>query len=285
MIGATSVIPDSWEERELAFVANKGAGQLTSQRNQGEDLRPTITHHANVLGTKVYGAVNKVIWGTYEDLPACLLVVRFQFLAPKGLFRLRKATITICFSKNVAVNPHTDTTAEPEVCVYSPKHIYGLPTSEEREFYWEAALQCSVSVGPVDMDPELTMGKASKFSQEHALEIGGSDEPDFGKQLPNKVIFEVDENDRLGKGVPRELYFGVVVHHDGNLQADITTSIGDATAWPWSRDDPIILTPGKSFGSKPDKLSTFFDQLSDRDWAFLVPYHEERKNVAQGKTR
>jgi hypothetical protein len=277
-------IPPFWGEKELNFTEEKGQGQLRPQRNKGNELRPKISHHKNLLGQKVYAGVNKVHWGTYKGNPACLLVVRVRFYFDKGLFRLKKAAITVCFNKYPQPAAANDTRADPIVCVYSPKHVWGEPTEEEKETHWEVAARCSVSVGPAGLGPEVSQGGSSKINVEHALEIAGMDEPEYDKDYPNKVIFEIDENEKIGRGIPKELYFGIVVQHEGDIQATVTTNIGDATALPWSKDDPIILQPGKTFGNMPPSLLEMFDHWTDDDWNDVVPYIEERGNVKQGQT-
>lgn len=276
-------IPPSWQERELTFIGEKGQKQLEVQRNKGNELRPKITHHKNLLGQRVYASVNKVHWGIYMGKPACLFVFRFRFYFDKGLFRLKKAAITICVNKYPQPSTANDARSDPIVCVYSPKHIWGEPIEEEKETHWEVATRCSVSLGPAGLGPEVSGGGSSKIHVEHALEIAGMDEPEYDKDYPNKVIFEIDENEKIGKGIPKELYFGMVVQHEGAIQADVTTTIGDVTALPWSKDDPIILQPGKTFGNMPTSLSEMFDQWTDDDWTTIVPYVEERENVKQGR--
>lgn len=279
-------IPASWKERELVFTEEEGQGQLQVQLNQGIELRSKITQHSNFLGNRVYGAVNKVFSGTYETQPACLLVVRFNFRGNRGWFRLRKATITICFNNHPNPSLPNNSRTHPIVRVFSPRLIYGLQTGEEKETHWELGARCATA-GPLQTGLEASLGGASRVSLDHALEIAGMDEPEFDKQHSNKVVFEVDENSKQSQGVPRELYFGVMVTHDnkGAIQADITTSIGDRTAWPWSRDDPIILAPRRTFGQDLASLPQDFKSWTDDHWKTAVPYLEERIHVVQGGAR
>jgi len=265
-------IPPSWQERELIFTEEKGQGLLQPQRNKGNELRPKVTHHQNLLGQKVYAGVNKIHWGTYMGRPACLIVIRFRFYFDKGFFRLKKAAITFCVNKYPQPAPANDNRSDPIVCVYSPKHVWGQAIEEEKETHWEVAARCSVSLGLAESGSEGSREGSSKIHIEHAVEIAGMDEPEYDKDYPNKVIFEIDENEKIGKGIPKELYFGMVVQHEGGIQAEVTTNIGDVTALPWSKDDPIILQPGKSFGHMPTSLSGMFDQWTDDDWTALVPY-------------
>ncbi|KAK5746898.1 hypothetical protein LTR17_000529 [Elasticomyces elasticus] len=282
-------ISASWAEREVVFTEEKGTGQLGAQRNNGDDLRPKITDHRNVVGQRVYASVNKVRWGTYEGNTACLLVMRFRFYYGKSLFRLRKADITVCFNNYRRASEQTrsipDARSDPIVCVYSPSHVRGTPTEDEIETHWEIAARCSVNVGPVSVGPEASRGGSSRMKVEHAVEIAGEDMPEGDKDYPNTVIFSIDENEKVTKGIPKELYFGIVVQHEGLLQAEILSSIRDATALPWTKDDPIILQPGKEFGRCTPSLSSKFDEWTDDDWTQLVPYIEESANVKQGRTR
>ena len=286
MSSEATLIPETMEEKELIFTTLKGRGQLSSQHNKGDELRHKITHHHNIRGQRVYAGVHKVHWGTYNSNPACLLVIRFRFYYDKGLFRLRKAAITITFNTHP---PHRavpeDTRPDPILRVYSPKHVWGAPTEEERETHWEIAARIAVTAGPVEIAlPELSRGGSSRVKVEHAVEIAGMDEPEYDKEFPNKLTFEIDENDKIARGVPKELFFGMVVENEGAMQAQVATSIGDATAWPWSRDDPIILKPGETFGALSASLSEKFELWSDDDWNSIVPYIEETGNVKQGQT-
>lgn len=281
-------------ERELSFMNIEGQGELSVQRNKTEigpdgqpftGLRAKITHHSNIFGIRIYGVVHKLCWGSYNDNLACLLVVRFRFAPGSGLFRLRKAVISFRFENYPASEGLASAQTYPVVQIFSPKHIFGIPTSVEHEHFWSATAQCSVSSGPIDVGPEAQLSRTTRFQTEAALEIAGMDELDEDKELPSKVIFEVDENEKVAKGIPRELFFGTVVQCDGPMQAEIDTSIRDKTAWPWKSDDPIILRPGISYGQIPANLPTKFEQLKDDDWKILVPYQEEKKSVVQGRPR
>lgn len=280
------------EERELEFKNIEGQGELSVQRNKtevGADGQPAtrfrakITHHSNIFGARVYGVVNKLCWGKFNDNLACLLVVRFRFAPSSGLFRLRKAVIAFRFENYPPIKNSTGMQVDPVVKIFSPKHIYGIPTGVEHEHVWSATAQCSVSTGPANLGPEVQVSRTTRYNTESALEIAGMDEPDEDKELPNKVIFEVDENEKVAKGIPRELFFGAVVQCDGPMQADVETSIGDRTAWPWTSDDPIILKPGFTYGGIAANMPTNFEQLTDDDWKILVPYQEERTSAAQGR--
>ena len=280
------------EERELEFEKVEGQGELSVQRNKIEigsngqpvtGLRTKITQHSNVLGVNVYGSVNKLFWGTYNNKLACLLVVRFRFAAGSRLFRLRKAVVAFRFDNSPSAKNSIDVQADPVVRIFSPKHIYGIPTGVEHEHIWNVKAQCSVSIGPFSAGPEGEYGRTTRYDTESALEIAGMDEPDGDKELSNKVVFEVDENKKTANGVPRELLFGAVVQCDGPIQADVETSIGDRTAWPWTTDDPIILRPGTTYGEISTDMPLDFEQLTDEDWNTLVPYQRERTSAVQGR--
>lgn len=284
--------PSSWKERELIFTEIDGQGELSRIRNipvvdqEGNEeigLRPKITHHSDILSRKVYGSVNKVRWGTFDNEPACLLVVRFRFYCRSGLFRLKRASITISFNNHPLTGEPVGQRRDPKVGIYSPKHIFGIPTEVEREYTYGVALQSSASAGPVKLGAELSFGGTRSFKVEESLEIVGMDEPDFDKMEPNKVIFDIDENPNCNKGVPRELYAGVVVVHDGPIQAEVSTSVDDRWAWPWTKDDPIVLNPGTIYGQVPETLPTMYEGLNDDDWKVLVPYGGERTDSVQGR--
>ncbi|KAI1610275.1 hypothetical protein EDD36DRAFT_477010 [Exophiala viscosa] len=287
-----SLLASYQEERELDLEDIGGQGQLSVQRNKTEvgadgreeiKLRPKITHHSNIFGARVYGVVNKLCWGSYDGKLACLLVVRFRFSCGSGIFRLRKAEIAFRYENYTGVENSAGMRSDPVVKIFSPRHIYGIPTQVEHEYVWTGIAQASVSAGPVNLGPELQYSRTTRFNTESALEIGGVDELDGDKDLPNKVFFEVNENAKLARGVPKELHFGVVVMCDGPIQVDIETSIGDRTAWPWTSDDPIIMKPGITFGDTPTYIPRDFKQLTDDHWKLLVHYQEERTNAVQGR--
>lgn len=287
---------DSWAERELEFDGIEGQGKLSPQRNlveEGSDgarevgMRVKITHHSNVLGTRVYGLIHKVRWGTYKGEAACLLVVRFRFTFSTGFFRLRKAVVVIRFDNHPVRKegrPVVGCRDDPILRIFSPRQIYGIPTEVEHEVAWSAAAQCSISAGPVGVGPEISRASTARYTTQAAIEIAGMDDADLDKDLPNIVTFEIDENSKTSRGIPRELYFGAVVQCDGTIQADIEASVSDRSAWPWTRDDPIILKPGLNYGGVPAGLPHDFDHLTDDDWKVLVPYQDGRTNTAQGRT-
>jgi hypothetical protein len=93
--------------------------------------------------------------------------------------------------------------------VYSPKHVWCEPTKEEKETHWEVAARCSVSVGPAGLGPEVSRGGSSKITVEHVVDIAGMDEPEYDKDYPNKVIFEIDENEENRERHPK----GAVLWH------------------------------------------------------------------------
>lgn len=278
------------EERECDFEDVEGQGQLSIRRNEtikGPDgqletrLRPHITHHSNILGQKVIGSVDKILWGRYKDRTACLLVLRFRFIASTGLFRLRKAAVMVRFLNH---GPNADSgpaRPAPVVRAFSPGNIFGIPTEVEHEYAWEATAQFSLSSGFVEAGPEVTRGHTMRYTTEDTLEIAGMSEPDEDHDLDNKVVFEIDENSAEKRGVPRELYFGVLVECEGPIQADVRTTIGDRSAWPWTTDDPIVVKPGVAYGSLPQEITRKFEQLTDENWSTLVPYSQERVNRTQ----
>lgn len=283
----------SWAERELDLKDNEGQEKLSVQRNRIEQgpsgapeigLRLKITQHTSVLGTKVYGLVHKICWGSHNGNQACLLVVRFRLTSSSGVFRLRKAVITIRFDNHpprVGPRPPAGGRSDSVLRMFSPRQIYGIPTNVHHGLGWSVAAQSSVSTGAGTVGPQGSRMSSTRYATEVALEIAGMDDVDRDKDLPNIVVFEIDENPKTSRGVPRELYFGAVVQCDGPIQADIETSIGDRSAWPWTRDDPIILRPGSDHGDVPPSIPRNFDQLTDDDWKILVPYQEETLNAVQ----
>ena len=71
------------------------------------------------------------------------------------------------------------------------------------------------------------------------------------------------------------MFFGVIFEHEGEFQIDVRIDVSDFTAWPWSKDDPILLGTGRTFGKPPRTLE--FDKLTDSDWQHIVPYRAERE--------
>jgi len=290
-------IPVSWRERELQF-ADEGSGELsrvpnvpttdeTGQKHVG--LRNKITHHSDFLGRNVYGSVDKVYWGTFEGNPACLLVVRFNLTHEPGFARLQKFDTSITF-RNSLVNRHNtqqpNSRKAPKVVRYSPACMYGFPTEVNRVYTWGVVLQCSASAGPFDFGPELSFGGERRFRTEDALEITGLSEPEDGVDEPNKVMFSVLGNGSAGYGVPHQLHFGVIIEHCDTeaLEAVVWTSILDRWAWPWSKDDPLVIHQNaERCVVSSTTIPRNFEALTDDHWKKLVPYVGERVNVVQGQ--
>lgn len=267
----------SWKERELVFEIEGGKGELYVQKNKSEDTRKKIVHIKSLIDREVIGLVERVQYGTFEGRPACLFVARFKFRWDHKAFRFRK--VEICFTAaNRKGNPPAP---GPIVRVYSPKQIYGLWSKEHKEYHFDLKLQCSISAGPVQVQVgEASTGKTTSYDVDHALEITGTDWQDNESDEPNMAIFVVDENKLQDTGVPKEMFFGIVFEHAGDFQVDVRMDVSDFTAWPWSKDDPIILGSAKTLGKAPRTLE--LDKLTDADWLEIVPYRAEREVTVFG---
>jgi hypothetical protein len=271
-MSATLEPESSWQDRELVFELPSGKGELYSQKNKSDDTRKKILHIKGLIDREVIGEVNRVHYGTYDGKPACLFVARFKFRWHRNAFRFRK--IETIFT---AANREGSTAAAtPKLKVYSPKHMFGLWSTEHREFRFDIALQCSISVGTAQVQlGQVSVGRTRNFDRDHALEISGMDWQGPEDEEPNSVIFTVDENEVQDTGVPKEMFFGMIFENKANFQIDVQMDVSDFRAWPWSKDDPILLGSGRTLGNPPRTLE--FDKLTDADWQELVPYRAERE--------
>jgi len=265
-------IEASWRERELVFELERGRGELYSQKNKSDETRKKIMHIKGLIDREVIGEVDRVHYGTFDGKSACLFIARFKFRWHYDAFRFRK--IEICFT--ATSRNGSPAAASPIVKVYSPKHIFGLWSTEHKEHRFDISAQCSMSAGPAQVQlGGVSVGRTTNHDMDHALEITGTDWQEPEDDEPTMAIFTIDENEMQDAGVPKEMFFGVVFEHAAAFQVDVRTDVRDFTAWPWSTDDPILLGTGQTLGKPPRTLE--FDKLTDDDWQQLVPYRAERE--------
>lgn len=187
--------------------------------------------------------------------PASFLVVRFNIRHQKGSSRLRKATITIRFNNrphpSLPNNNNTETIAT--IYVYPPRRVYCLQTGEEKETDRELWCEMRNPAGTA-RDWIRRRGRVVPPNLLENTHHGSQDMdgPESEKQLlPTKQCPKSTRTGSRAKEFPRNctLTSWSSTTTRGAIQADITTSIADRTAWPSSRDDPIILAPGNAVWS------------------------------------
>jgi hypothetical protein len=115
--------------------------------------------------------------------------------------------------------------------------------------------------------------KRSSILRLNASYLGGSDWGDRKHRLPNCAKFWLREDEKQTPGVPLELLVAIVFRCRGPSQAMVDVrvdSVFQLLAWPWTKDDPVLLEPGVEYGDIIREGSADFSTLTQEEWRQLV---------------
>ena len=266
----------SFDDRETQFVEDTSEVELSGQTNLTEDIRTKVTH-SELLGCGVIGSVRGVHYGTWKDKPSCLVLLQFTFRSKAGALRLKSADLHVSFQKQSSAGTPS-VTEGPRLENFSPRKIYGTPVTEHRKWTYEFSAQANIGAGLVSAGPTASIERESAFLVEHRLKIVGQPWSDRRREEPHQVLWSVQEASKTGYGIPDTLNTGIVISYNGPFQATVEVSAKLGVGIPiytppWSKDDPLLFNGTTEKGSPPSNRE--FDQLTESDWARLVPYSSE----------
>ena len=268
----------SYEMREVVLEPAAGRGELGGAKNPRPDETRQKVLDKDFLNRRAVGKVLRVQYGYYKTQPACLLVLNFTFRYSRDLLRFKEAKIVISFERMSRGGKVTGQEKDPIVRNYSPKTIFGFVTTESIDLTYSGKIQCTVPLGPVTLSPELQTTKGSSFTKDHRLQIIGQDFPTKDGAESSEVEWTVSERGKVDYGIPNELNVGVIIEYGSNFLAKVGIEISTPSTPKlfgslWAKDDPVLFFPPLSLGEPPRTMN--FDQLTDADWGYLVPYRQE----------
>lgn len=232
---------------------------------------------SSLVDAGIIGTIRSVSYGTWNSRPACLLAMRYFFKFGESS-RFKSTEIVITFD-----SPTKRAGGRaPIVRNFSPRKVYGIKSTEDKQWHYDVGIESALPSGPVSITPSVSAGKESSFTREHHLEIIGKpwssrDQLDF-----NQVVWTAHETKTQKHGIPDELNLAVVVEHDGSpfqafVEAEGKTTNITLRAWPWDRKNPLLFSPATPLGKPPP--TTEFDKMSAADWRGLAPYTGEYEDV------
>ena len=258
--------------REVPFVLDDLSPELGIKNQNDTDYNRIKITQRDLGSLSVLASLTKVDYGKWAGQDACLIAFRFQFQKGNATtFRFSKADIAIEFQARPPKDPRDD----PAVLRYGPKYLRSTGTAEQVGRHYTASLSASLGQGLVAIEPGIEIGRSSSYTRQYAAEVESDDWGSRKHRRPNCVKIWMREDDKQEQGVPLELLAAVVVQIGGPFQAKVSIkvdSIFNLIAWPWSKDDPLLLEPGVRFGpslrgSEPD---VDFSTITPEEWRLLV---------------
>ncbi|KAK4112885.1 hypothetical protein N656DRAFT_779105 [Canariomyces notabilis] len=271
-IGDQKDTTPAFSPRQAPLVLDESSHELGIRNRDDTDFNRTKITQRDLGSLSVIGSLTKVEYGNWAGQEACLLAFRFQFQKGNATaFRFSKADIVIEFQARPPGNPDHD----PAVLRYGPKFLRSTGTLEQRGWHYTASLSASAGLAVVEAGPAVEFGRSSFYARQYAAVVESDDWGNRKHRRPNCVKIWMREDDRQEGGIPLELLAAVVVQTDRSFQANVSVrvdSIFNLVAWPWSKDDPLLLEPGVNFG-QPLRQGTSnldFSTITAEEWRQLV---------------
>lgn len=250
----------------------------------GSDVnRKNVLHKILNERTYITADLERVIYGSFDRKPACLIVFNFKFrFEADSHLRFKRAEIAVSFKATPDGSHKCRPKDDPVIYNFALKKMYGNLTMENNSWTYGIELPCMVTLGPAQFGAQPYVEKSSSFKKGHRMEIVGREFKDAEHDQENEVIWSIKENGKQKNGIPEELKFAVIVGYTGRFQADIkVTAETDFRlklfGWPWSKDDPVLFRPTEGSGMPIETPRWFpdFETIRSEEWAELVPYWRE----------
>ncbi|KAK4225995.1 hypothetical protein QBC38DRAFT_240715 [Podospora fimiseda] len=257
------------------FTIDESSQELGQENKHAQDFNRFKLTQRDLGSMSVIGTLTKVEHGKWgpSNKPACLLCFRFQFQKGNAkLFRFEKAFIVIEFQARPPTHPKDD----PAVLRYGPKRLQSVGTTATESWQYTIELSATVGIGPVQAGPTVEFGRQIIYDRHYAETIESDDWGNRRHSRPNCVRIWLREDEKQKDGIPLELLACVVVETTArSFQANVSVKVDsffNLIAWPWSKDDPLLLEPGVNFGTpiREKTGETDFSSLTADEWRQLV---------------
>jgi hypothetical protein len=263
----------SYEARSADLMLDLPELQL-GEKNDQHDIRTIITNREmKSIGLNVVGQVHRVGYGVWDDAPACLLAMKFDFRLADQRLPFDHFEISITFEKSASVtheNAH-----HPIVRCLTPCKIHGYTFIRRRVRKWRIEKLSWDSSSRANASFEQAMDE----EYEHDTSVLGKPWVPTRREKPHQAVWTVT-NDAKNENWPLldELGLSIVVEHGGPFEANVTISgfrshrrlarILSPT-W-WSKDAPLLFN-GKTCKRAAPRASRF-NELNDTDWVQITPF-------------
>ncbi|KAI9774564.1 MAG: hypothetical protein M1840_002813 [Geoglossum simile] len=261
--------PELTFSRKIKFELDPHSGDLGQKNNGASDPNREKIMQRELGALAIIASLERVEFGSFKGESACLVSCVFQFLDGNAQFlRFTDAMIHIEFQKREGQGE------DPAVLNFGPRTIVGEKTIENRLWCYELVMPCHINVWPLDIGLEPTVRRESEFDRQHFMEIRGNLYGDRKHQRPNCVRWTVKENSKQRSGIPDLLRCTAIVKYTDAFQVVVKVSsdaIFHVLAYPWTKDDPVLIEAGNSFGaSVRDNGDSDFSTLTNDEWAKIV---------------
>ena len=270
MVGETvdQAVTATYAAREASFVVDESSTDLGQENRHDKDFNRAKLTQRDLGELSVISSLTKVEYGKWSGEDACLIVFRFQFQKGNAkLFRFKSAKIIVEFTSRPPGHPDDD----PKIRQYGPKTLQSTGTPESRSSHFMVTLSASAG-GQGGLALEL--GREGNYTRQYAAKIESDDWGNRKHRHPNCLRIWMREDEKQENGIPLELLAAVVVQTSSPFQAYINVkvdSIFNLIAWPWSKDEPLLLQPGVGYGTPVRTTSPIdFSTLTPDDWRQLV---------------
>lgn len=241
--------------------------------------RKNALHKVLNQRTYITADLERVIYGSFNQKPATLIVFDFKFrFESDSRLRFKAAEIAISLKATPDGINKPLPKDDPVVYNFAPKKIYGNATVETQSWTYGVAVPCMASVGLIQAGIQPYVERSSSFEKGHRMEISGRGFKDTQHEEENEVLWTIKENGKEKGGIPDQLKFAIILGYNGRFQADIkVTAEADFKlklfGWPWPKDDPVFFRPTEGFGMPVETPRWFpdLDTIRDDEWAEFIP--------------
>lgn len=214
------------------------------------------------------GRFSHIEFGTFFNLPACLIVMKFKFQSfrPSRGTRFKSGLIEVVFDSlkpsSTALNDAagaTDNTAQNsgdgsghiQVLAYAPELVYGEVSQEHRKWHWDVALPMGYTDGALNAGVEPSWGYEKEYTQGNRAVVQGSETG----SASNGIIWSLEESKISEKGIqgiPAIFTVACIVQHNsipfqGSFKVDVRVGFTlDPMHWVplTGKAKPCTFAPG-----------------------------------------
>ena len=265
------------------FELDTTSGNLLKIRNEEDEVNRTKITARRINNTLFSCLLKTVQYGTWDHLPAALLVLDFHFGYRDGCRdRFTSAVIEVEFQETTnarfeAPDPRNKNN-DPEVKLLAPVRVLGEPSKEKHVSKWflEGNLTYQIPFGP---QAGVTPHKEKKVSSERQrrMWINGDPDSDDYHRHHNRVVWTTGENRVEETGILHYFPAATVIALPNDPQhcvkakvvvtPHVAFSVNPIRLFP-KRDDPIFLDRVNAKGPQYEDGRDFGDP--DYPWESVI---------------
>jgi hypothetical protein len=279
----------SWE-LETDFELDTQSGQLLKIENKGIVNREKIVQ-AEIHNTRFKATLVSVTYGTYDGLPACLLLIDYSFFfriatLSRFIFAKVHAKLSQVTDANFTRPDSYDCTQDPVMKLYAPKEVWGQSKIVQQKRTWALTVPVVTNTFGVEAGVTVNGGVEKNVDRDHRMNIlGDTLSDDDHVNGDNEVEWNISENKAQKDGIPHGLKTAIIASLPSNgngiqLDLKITPSVAfsiNPLRLIQKKHDPLYLD-GKTAKGKSPLPATITDMNDPSiDWATIIELKEEHQ--------